>query len=582
MKNEVEKQSHSIMEPCTVQEMEGHRDSEKNSVMTTTFVVMMAVVAIGITVYPLLHAGLYMSTDAPFHLARIESLYLALKEGVFPVKVHFAEAYSYGYGVGFFYPDCFLYFPACLMLIGFSLEISYKVYAVAVTAATWGSMFTALELLQGIKCQWVHACGAAMYVMSIQYVGYLYGSQSVGSYTAMAFMPICIAELLNILYRKYRKKDLILFTIGVSCVLLSHVSTAILLLVFLFFIVLLSAVRLVKCLSILRDLFLCAVGGIFLTIGFWLPALEQIVDQKYRFQLAQYNPISEEAVSWSEIIPILGIGMVVIVLFLVIYLLRTVRTERNYKVNLIRTGAAVSVFFIVLTFCTPFWKIFGHYCEFIQFPSRLLGPATAGAVLSFCVLIGELQGRGRKAGCIVLTMTLIIIGIEAMVQYNGYGETFSLETGLLTDRIAGLGAGEEWLPEGANRDALTEPEKSYDPTKGGADGTKYRNGKYYEVYVPMKWEYYDVPYLYYKGYEAYLLDENGNPTEQLKTGKADGGGFVRVYLPNGDGSVGHVMVIYRKTFLQKLAYLVNIVFLGGCVSVGAMQQRWHRRRPDCR
>lgn len=55
--------------------------------------------------YPLLPKGLYMSTDAPFHLARIESLYLALKEGVFPAKIHFAEAYSFGYGVGFFYPQ---------------------------------------------------------------------------------------------------------------------------------------------------------------------------------------------------------------------------------------------------------------------------------------------------------------------------------------------------------------------------------------------------------------------------------------------------------------------------------------------
>lgn len=55
--------------------------------------------------YPLLPKGLYMGTDALFHLARIESLYLALKEGVFPAKIHFAEAYSFGYGVGFFYPQ---------------------------------------------------------------------------------------------------------------------------------------------------------------------------------------------------------------------------------------------------------------------------------------------------------------------------------------------------------------------------------------------------------------------------------------------------------------------------------------------
>lgn len=46
-----------------------------------------------------------MGSDAPFHLARIESLNQALQMGIFPVKVHPSLAYSYGYGVGIFYPD---------------------------------------------------------------------------------------------------------------------------------------------------------------------------------------------------------------------------------------------------------------------------------------------------------------------------------------------------------------------------------------------------------------------------------------------------------------------------------------------
>lgn len=43
-----------------------------------------------------------MGSDAPFHLARIESLNQALQMGIFPVKVHPSLAYSYGYGVGIF------------------------------------------------------------------------------------------------------------------------------------------------------------------------------------------------------------------------------------------------------------------------------------------------------------------------------------------------------------------------------------------------------------------------------------------------------------------------------------------------
>ena len=67
-----------------------------------------------------------MGSDAPFHLARIESLNQALQMGIFPVKVHPSLAYSYGYGVGIFYPDFFIYLPAVLRMAGCSLEVSYK------------------------------------------------------------------------------------------------------------------------------------------------------------------------------------------------------------------------------------------------------------------------------------------------------------------------------------------------------------------------------------------------------------------------------------------------------------------------
>ena len=66
-----------------------------------------------------------MGSDAPFHLARIESLNQALQMGIFPVKVHPSLAYSYGYGVGIFYPDFFIYLPAVLRMAGCSLEVSH-------------------------------------------------------------------------------------------------------------------------------------------------------------------------------------------------------------------------------------------------------------------------------------------------------------------------------------------------------------------------------------------------------------------------------------------------------------------------
>ena len=553
------------MEHVDAQETErkGRKETKREMRKEYRIVTFLAAAASLLTVlYPLLPKGLYMGTDAPFHLARIESLYLALKEGVFPAKIHFAEAYSFGYGVGFFYPDCFLYFPALLRLMGLSLETSYKIYAVAVTVTAWLNMYTAVELLGGRKRRVVSACGAAMYIMSLQYTRYLYSVQAVGGYTAMAFLPVCIGEFLNILYRDYRRRDLFLFTGGVVCVLLSHVSTAILLMVFLLVMVLAGVCRIVKKPVILRDLVCCALGGAVLSVGFWLPALEQLVDQKYRFQTDQLYPVSEQTVSWTQFPSAMGIGMVLLCVFLVVALLQTIGRSGEEQRKLLLSGLTATFFFIVLVFCSTFWKTFGHYCEFVQFPSRLLGPATAGAVLMFCFW-EENQGHAKRIQYALLALLVASFAWQTLADSANYGERTSLGSELFTDQIAGLGSGEEWMPDGAIRDELKEPEKSYDPTKGGADGTKYGHGKYYEVYVPLHWEYYDVPYLYYKGYEAYLLDESGQPARQLRTGKSDGGGCVRVYLPEGEEGIGHIMVIYRKTGLQKMAYCIN----GGAVMI---------------
>ena len=85
--------------------------------------------------------GIWMGSDAPFHLARIESLNQALQMGIFPVKVHPSLAYSYGYGVGIFYPDFFIYLPAVLRMAGCSLEVSYKIYIFILLLELFVSMY---------------------------------------------------------------------------------------------------------------------------------------------------------------------------------------------------------------------------------------------------------------------------------------------------------------------------------------------------------------------------------------------------------------------------------------------------------
>ena len=89
------------------------------------------VILVGVLFFcrPYFQEGFVQGSDGLFHLARIASIVDSVENGVFPPKLRPILMKTYGYGVGFFYPDLFLYIPAAIMAI-FNLEVmtAYKAY----------------------------------------------------------------------------------------------------------------------------------------------------------------------------------------------------------------------------------------------------------------------------------------------------------------------------------------------------------------------------------------------------------------------------------------------------------------------
>ena len=114
-----------------------------------TFAVLPIALALVFCMLPNCASGIPYASDEPFHLARIMSLADALKEGIFPVKVHPNLCYGLGYGVGFFYDNALLYFPAFLILAGISLESAYKIFIFCVFIAIAATMYYSCRRLSG-------------------------------------------------------------------------------------------------------------------------------------------------------------------------------------------------------------------------------------------------------------------------------------------------------------------------------------------------------------------------------------------------------------------------------------------------
>ena len=117
----------------------------------------------------------------------------------------------------------------------------------------------------------------------------------------------------------------------------------------------------------------------------------------------------------------------------------------------------------------------------------------------------------------------------------------------------------EWLPVECEPSECKESQNARADDHTGADGFKHENGKYFEVWLDMSKQYYDMPYVYYYGYKAYILDDNNNPVRELEVQEAfDDNGLVRVMMPGDNNEIGHVMVTYRKTPIQKISYIISI------------------------
>ncbi len=181
--------------------------------------IAIAVLSILIFFAPNYRKGLIEGSDAPFHLARIDSLAQDLSKGIFPVKVHTELGYDYGYGVGLFYQNHFLYLPAFLRLLGCSLETSYKIYLFLIVSAVYLSAFYAAFCIS--KDKYGASIAAICYLFSHQFISSCYEHFTIGSSVGMIFMPLAIVGMEQFLVKD---KPPVLLGIGFGGCLRAHLD----------------------------------------------------------------------------------------------------------------------------------------------------------------------------------------------------------------------------------------------------------------------------------------------------------------------------------------------------------------------
>ncbi len=532
-------------------------------------------------VIPYFADGLPRAAENDFHYSRLVSLAESLKLGIFPPKLRPMLMKGFGYGVGFFYPDFFFYGAVLLILLGVEPMLAIKIFVILV--AIIGAFVTYKSVEGLVKSKKIAVVTTILYFGTLCMWENLFDGAGLGAFIAQVILPLAFCGLIRAFNDE--KAGYIGYGIGIVIVVLSHHLTFISMMVAMVLLVLLNIRKIIAKPKILGRLLAYSIVGLLFTAQYWMPAAELAIHTKYAVIYDNYIDINDHILNFADVIK--EISMPFFVLFIlttVVFIYLMIRNKKVYYDELVVFIA--TVFHMGLMRSEPFWRgPVGQFFSFFQSTSRLIYVLMV-LLLIFEAMIAklisdELEKSGKKLdpkpALLVVISLMLVIATRAYLKPDFFNPKAYERQTITPDLLVednGISCG-EWLPVENEPSECKGVENAKADDGTSADGFKHDNFKYFEVWLNLDKKYYDMPYIYYYGYRAYILDDAGNPVSELKVGEAyDDNGYTRVFMPENGQGVGHVMVIYKKTLVQKIAYAITIIttviFMGYLI--------WRRRK----
>lgn len=511
--------------------------------------------------------------DMFFHVTRIRGLADSLKAGYFPVRDQLYWLHNYGYGVGFFYPDVFLYFPAVLVLLGFNLLTAYDTFLIICSFFSIASMWYAVYRLTGNRLP--AAAAAILYAFTAYRHINIYYRAAFGEIQAAVFYPLIILGLYEIFFRD--KKRWPVFALGFLGLFCCHVISLILAVILTAFFILMQVRKLFKDPQIICALLKAVLTVVGIGAFFWLPMFEQ----SFTNPMLKINNLLAGDVGMNQTNYAFPAGNIFIrfkawswmwqaksvypgwVLLLVPCLRIMILKDRS---KYLKTADFLLVFSLpVLWMCTrafPWeWDIFLPVVTRIQFAYRFLLPVSAmvcfsGGIIFSCLI----KKRNAVIPMILLACFCFFTTTFPILQESVRHRIVEKRMFVMQDNRV---SGEEYLPLGLDSEF---PDKNADTVLITEDVpltiTAHKRQRLgfsfsYEVPEDKAAVHFSVPLIYYTGFQASLKTEDGTVLHPAV--RWDDRGLVSVSsegIPRGS-----VSVYYEKTACQWIGECITILSL---------------------
>lgn len=562
---------------------------------------------------PFYSSYLPLMDDFAFSYIKIEGIKDGLLNGQFPVRIHPGTQLGFGYALSCFYPELFLYFPAVLRIIGFSIMDSYKIFVFFMNLATASVAY--YSFYQIFKTKKIGLLGSFLYTFSIYRLIDVYRRASIGEYLAMLFLPLIVAGFYRILtddvHSKQYKYSFIPLMLGLTGLASSHILSCDMVGIFAVLACLLCIKRVFvkeRFLSLLK-----AAGFTFLlTLYFWIPFFDMLRRDTYKvFANTPYsisanalNPykyltIFVEKAGTTMVSPIdavggdfsLGIALLIgTIIFMgsLLYILIKKQNISLLKESWLQSSFVCAVLGILAIFMTSTYfpwaqlessnGLIKQILCMVQFPWRYLSIVTVLLTVVVCGLFALLPQLHMPKpvlyllGAAVLCVTFIQTAhFYLSIPEQSTHQYFYDAAGLMINRGTGMGEYEpsafvdvdvdktiEELQQAMNPDYAAEQEngtgliiESFE--KDGTASTAVVANTSAEARTLY------LPYIYYYGYRLENVFDNGDGlVPQLIESEK---GTLAAVIPAGYYNGIHVT--YKEPLLYRISEMASLLTLFG-------------------
>lgn len=549
---------------------------------------------------PLFVSYLMPRHDIYFHLMRIEGLADALQAGEFPVKMQYSWLNGYGYPASIMYGDILLYLPACLRLIGFTLQDAYKIYMFLMNAMTIGVAYYAVKTMTDSR-----KCGlfaSLLYTWASYRIVNMYYRNAVGEYSAMAFLPLVFLGLHLMIERKEHKKGALCMAVGYTMVLQTHLLTFEMTIVFSVLYCLLHVKSFVKNIVPLVKTALCT---IVLNLGFLVPLLDYMIthDLKIEQEMATGHIMQEQGLFIAQFFQMLSFGglasygvqegvaadmpygvgiplMLVLMLFVGVLFIYGRQIKESVGGVSWKEQICTCVLMVLALWMSCYffpWKqlqtvpLAGDILTVYQFAWRFLAVATVLGVFLAGFLIKDLRIVGTKEVNATIVAGICVIALVNLSSLTDLLLTGSEQEIIMADaRINTTSAvvNGEYLLAGTE----TSQTVYIDPHAGeGVEilGLTKEDENYVVSCNNPSWEesWVTVPVFAYKGYVA--EDVESGQRFEIQTGENN---VVKIVLPAG--YAGSIKVSFEQPAVWRVAELLSAVMVIAMIFYGCDGSRY--------